>query len=248
MKDEIEKLLAYGRMDFEAGYYDVARGYYQKVLQLDADNELARQAIAEIDALLERRRASFESVKPTVEPTKPRRADQLVAMLEGKGRWLALALIPVALIVLAFAYQRVVPVLLPTPTPTSTPMPTPTPTPDYTEFCRDLGAYYEGASRLMDAMPAIGRTGDPGANQRLYQGWLLLSPPEIARPFHEYMLKMQEEAIAALIAAQNQQPDVSDRHKELMNMYVHKASNALMPILNALNTYCGYSLKYEDFY
>jgi len=40
----------------------VAREYFQKVLQLDADNEIARQATAEIDAMLERRKASVEPV------------------------------------------------------------------------------------------------------------------------------------------------------------------------------------------
>lgn len=69
--DEIERLLDLGRMDLEAGYPEYARQYFEKVLELDADNEIARQAIAEIDALLERRRASSESVGPEVALPKP---------------------------------------------------------------------------------------------------------------------------------------------------------------------------------
>ena len=71
MPDEIEKLLALGRMDLEAGYPEYAREYFEKVLVLDAANREAIDALAEIDALLERRRASFESVKPEAESAQP---------------------------------------------------------------------------------------------------------------------------------------------------------------------------------
>ena len=52
MTDEIARLLTLGKRDLEAGYPQYAREYFQKVLQLDADNEIAKQAISEIDAPL----------------------------------------------------------------------------------------------------------------------------------------------------------------------------------------------------
>jgi len=85
MIEEIERLLELGRTDLQAGYPQYARVYLQKVLELDADNETAKQAIAEIDALLEHGRASFESVKPEVKsvqpevtPAKPTRSDRSI--------------------------------------------------------------------------------------------------------------------------------------------------------------------------
>jgi len=154
MKDKIEQLLALGRMDLEAGYPEYARQYFERVLALDATNQEAKETIAKIDSILDQRRTAY-TPEPETEPEKPKQVGEHVAILREKGHWLVLALIPVALIVLAFAYQRVVPVLLPTPTPTSTPTPIPTATPRptptrrptptkdtrYEEYCRKLGEH-----------------------------------------------------------------------------------------------------------
>jgi hypothetical protein len=56
MTDEIERLLALGRKDLEAGYPQYARQYFEKVLALDAANREAIDALARIDEL--RRRAA----------------------------------------------------------------------------------------------------------------------------------------------------------------------------------------------
>jgi len=68
MAGEIERLLALGRMDLEAGYPEYARQYFEKVLALDAANQEAREALVKIEAILSRN-VSFEP-KPEIQPTK----------------------------------------------------------------------------------------------------------------------------------------------------------------------------------
>lgn len=68
--DEFERLLELGRMDFEAGYPQCAREYFEKVLALDSTNPEAIDALARIDEILSRRMAT--PVKPIQhEPAKP---------------------------------------------------------------------------------------------------------------------------------------------------------------------------------
>ncbi len=69
MTEDIEKLLAYGRIGFETGQYEQAREDFEKVLALDASNFEAKKALHQIDRLLERRRASFEPME--IHPTEP---------------------------------------------------------------------------------------------------------------------------------------------------------------------------------
>lgn len=64
--EDIEKLLAYGRMDLEAGYPQYAREYFETVLALDASNEQAREALAEVEAILARQ-VSLEPIQAEVE-------------------------------------------------------------------------------------------------------------------------------------------------------------------------------------
>lgn len=62
-REEIQKLLALGRMDLEASYPEYARGYFEKVLALDATNREAIDVLARIDGILSRKEAA--AVKPT---------------------------------------------------------------------------------------------------------------------------------------------------------------------------------------
>jgi restriction system protein len=58
MENQIEELLAYGRIGLETGYHEAAREYFEQVLALDSTNEEAKEALAEIDNILDRRRAA----------------------------------------------------------------------------------------------------------------------------------------------------------------------------------------------
>jgi len=211
MKGEIEKLLAYGRMDLEAGYPEYARQYFEKVLALDATNQEAKETIAKIDSILDQRRTAF-TPEPETEPEKPKQVGEHVAMLEGKGRWLALALIPVLLLVFVFAFQRVVPVLLPTPTPTSTPTPIPTATPRptptkqptptkdtrYEEYCRKLGGHaydFYGTFRTVFACMnwACSEIMAHRALPDKHDYWAQVKPPEGLEALHNKRLDCEIE-------------------------------------------------------
>jgi len=144
---DVDKLISFGQMAFEQGWYDQARDYFEQALELAPSNREAMKGLARANEILSRRRATpvepkrpepvkplrkvpLEPIKPKAEPARPKPGPKLATMLEGKGRWLALASIPVLLLIFVFAYQRIKPMAQPTPTPmpTSTPRPTPRPT------------------------------------------------------------------------------------------------------------------------
>jgi hypothetical protein len=60
---DLDKLIDFGQMALEQGWYDQARQYFQQALELDAANLEAKKGLHQIDALLERRRASAEPVE-----------------------------------------------------------------------------------------------------------------------------------------------------------------------------------------
>jgi tetratricopeptide (TPR) repeat protein len=68
--DEVDKLVAFGEMAFEQGWYDKAREYFEQALVLDPSNREAMKGLARANEILSRR-ASFEPIKPEAPPAKP---------------------------------------------------------------------------------------------------------------------------------------------------------------------------------
>jgi len=54
MTDNIEKLLAFGQMALEQGWYDKAREYFEQALALDASNREAMKGLARANEILSR--------------------------------------------------------------------------------------------------------------------------------------------------------------------------------------------------
>ncbi len=52
---DIEKLLSYGRIGLETGYYEQAREFFEQVLALDATNQEAIDGLARVNEILSRR-------------------------------------------------------------------------------------------------------------------------------------------------------------------------------------------------
>jgi hypothetical protein len=72
MTEEIEQLLAYGRMGLETGYYEQARDYFEQVLVFDPSNREAMRGRARANEMLSRRKEP--AVEPArVEPIEPHR-------------------------------------------------------------------------------------------------------------------------------------------------------------------------------
>ena len=72
MTDDIEQLLAFGRMGLETGYYEQARDHFEQVLALDPSNLEAMKGLARVNEILSRREAL--AAEPTrVEPVEPQR-------------------------------------------------------------------------------------------------------------------------------------------------------------------------------
>lgn len=135
--DEIERLLELGRMDLEASYPEYARGYFEKVLALDATNREAIDALARIDEILSRRMAT--PVKPIQhEPAKP--SPKVATKRTGMYGLAAILVLAVVVTLVWIAYSMFIEprrevAVVPTaaaittemPKPTLKPLPTPTP-------------------------------------------------------------------------------------------------------------------------
>lgn len=67
---DADKLITFGQMALEQGWYDQARDYFEQALELDASNREAMKGLARANEILNRR-ASFEPIKPEAPPAKP---------------------------------------------------------------------------------------------------------------------------------------------------------------------------------
>jgi len=78
MTEEIGRLLELGLMDLKAGYPQYAREYFEKVLELDPDNQEAKEALVEIEAMLSRKTAVVVEPMEAETPTGPPFAKRLL--------------------------------------------------------------------------------------------------------------------------------------------------------------------------
>ncbi len=68
---DVGKLIAFGQMAFEQGWYDQAREYFEQAIELDATNQEAIDALARMDQILSRKAAmAVEPTKTRIEPTQ----------------------------------------------------------------------------------------------------------------------------------------------------------------------------------
>jgi hypothetical protein len=67
---DLDKLIAYGEMALEQGWYDQAREYFQQALGLDPSNREAMKGLARVNEILGRKAATAAEPTP-VEPVKP---------------------------------------------------------------------------------------------------------------------------------------------------------------------------------
>jgi tetratricopeptide (TPR) repeat protein len=67
-----DKLIAFGQMALEQGWYDQAREYFEQVLALDATNREAMKGLARVYERLSRKEAvGVEAIEPVEPPLKP---------------------------------------------------------------------------------------------------------------------------------------------------------------------------------
>jgi hypothetical protein len=134
MKDtastDADKLITFGQMALEQGWYDQARDYFEQALAVDADNREAMKGLARVNEILSCREAA--AVEPIQhEPVKPRpKVATTNKVAYGLAAVLVLAVV-VTLVWIAytiFIEPRREAAVAPTTATTSTETPKPTPT------------------------------------------------------------------------------------------------------------------------
>jgi len=145
---DADKLIAFGKMALEQGWYDQAREYFEQALALDASNREAMKGLARVNEVFRRKEAAGveatqgESVEPPHRVVRKRRVPeketkeqerspvQWFKRQSGLGKIVILAGVPLLFLCLCLGLASVVsptpePTLMPAaPTPIS-PMPTP---------------------------------------------------------------------------------------------------------------------------
>ena len=88
--EQVDKLITFGKMAIEQGWYDQAREYFEQALALDASNREAMKGLARVNEILGRKAAM--AVEPIqAEPVKPPRKVERKRRIpekkrEGQGR------------------------------------------------------------------------------------------------------------------------------------------------------------------
>ncbi len=82
--EQVDKLIDFGQMALEQGWYDKARGYFEQALALDASNREAMKGLARVNEILGRKEAT--AVEPIQgEPVKPPRKVERKRSFPGKS-------------------------------------------------------------------------------------------------------------------------------------------------------------------
>jgi hypothetical protein len=126
---DVDKLIAFGQMALEQGWYEQARDYFQQALALDASNREAMKGLARVNEILSRRMPT--PVEPTrAEPVKPRpKVATTNKMMYGLAAILVLAVVTLVWMAYSiFIEPRREVAIAPTAAAISTETPKPTPT------------------------------------------------------------------------------------------------------------------------
>ncbi len=117
----VEKLITFGKMALEQGWYDKARQYFQQALALDASNREAMKGLARANEILSRREAvpveptpgmpvepiQDEPVEPSLDVEQERSISEKQTAERKKNIEVTLAVIPLLLLALGILATRV---------------------------------------------------------------------------------------------------------------------------------------------
>ena len=143
---DADKLIAFGKMALEQGWYDQAREYFEQALALDASNREATKGLARVNEVFRRKEAAGveatqgESVEPPHRVVRKRRVPEKETKEQGRspiqwfkrqsglGKIAILAGVPLLFLLCAGLANMINPAPEATPTvvPTATLAPTPT--------------------------------------------------------------------------------------------------------------------------
>ncbi|MFQ6059641.1 MAG: tetratricopeptide repeat protein, partial [Anaerolineae bacterium] len=76
---DIDKLIAFGQMALEQGWYDQAREHFEEALALDPSNLEAMKGLARVNEILSRKAAMPVEPMEAETPTGPPLAERLMA-------------------------------------------------------------------------------------------------------------------------------------------------------------------------
>jgi hypothetical protein len=83
---DVDKLITFGQMALEQGWYDQARDYFEQALALDASNREAMKGLARVNEILSRK-ATVEPIKAEIR-TEPSLAERVSLKVDSALEWI----------------------------------------------------------------------------------------------------------------------------------------------------------------
>ncbi len=174
---DVDKLISFGQMALEQGWYDQAREYFEQALDLDASNQEALKGLVRANEILSRRMPTpaepigDQPVAPPREVARKVQTGSLIQWFGGQPRSRKMIILSGVQVLFMFLYVGLADIINPTPkvtpTPVSLDMPIPA-GPDAEAF-----AEIAGLGTIVDAISIIeAEQPQPTAVGEVEGGWL----------------------------------------------------------------------------
>jgi len=175
---DVDKLITFGQMALEQGWYDQAREYFERALDLDASNQEALKGLVRANEILSRRMATpvepirAQSVAPPRQVEGKAQTGSLIQWFGGQPRSRKMIILSGMQVLFMFLYVGLADIINPTPKATPTPvslgMPMPA-GPDAEASAKEIA----GLETIVDAISIIeAESPQPTAVSDMGSGWL----------------------------------------------------------------------------
>ena len=173
----VDKLITFGQMALEQGWYDQAREYFEQALDLDASNQEALKGLVRTNEILSRRMPTpaepigDQPVAPPREVARKVQTGSLIQWFGGQPRSRKMIILSGVQVLFMFLYVGLADIINPTPQATPTPVSLDMPMP----AGPDAEAFAEiaGLGTIVDAISIIkAEQPQPTAVSEVEGGWL----------------------------------------------------------------------------
>lgn len=174
----VDKLISFGQMALEQGWYDQAREYFERALDLDASNQEALKGLVRTNEILSRRMPTpaepigDQPVAPPREVARKVQTGSLMQWFGGQPRSRKMIILSGVQVLFMLLYAGLADIINPTPQPTPTPVSLDIPMPagpDAEASAKEIA----GLKTIVDAIRIIkAEQPQPTAVGKVEDGWL----------------------------------------------------------------------------